>query len=78
MLLSGLILSSAQATTLRLYPNFAEVRRTVEVKNQALELDFSQSQMNGMVGNGQNQTARAVENLCIYRVGYKPLIFQKP
>ena len=50
MLLSGLILSSAQATTLRLYPNFAEVRRTVEVKNRALELDFSQSQMNGIVG----------------------------
>ncbi|MBC7646006.1 MAG: hypothetical protein H7095_02680 [Pseudopedobacter sp.] len=50
MLLSGLILSSAQAATLRLYPNFAEVRRTVEVKTRALELDFSQSQMNGLVG----------------------------
>lgn len=44
VLLSGLLLSSAQAATLRLYPNFAEIREGVSTQNKVLELSFTPAQ----------------------------------
>ena len=50
VLLSGLILSSTQAATLRLYPNFAEIREGVSTQNKVLELSFTPTQINQIVG----------------------------
>jgi len=50
ILLVGLILSSAQAATLRLYPNFAEIREGVPTQNKLLELSFTPAQTNQIVG----------------------------
>jgi len=50
VLLSGLLLSSAQAATLRLYPNFAEIREGVPTQNRVLELSFTPAQINQIVG----------------------------
>ena len=49
-LLTGLIFSSAQAATLRLYPNFAEIRQGVSTTNKVLELSFTPAQINQIVG----------------------------
>ncbi len=50
VVLCGLLLPCAQAVTLRIYPEFTELRRPVMVNNRTLELNFSQMQMANMVG----------------------------
>ena len=50
LLLFGLVLPSTHAATLRLYPNFAEIREGVPTKNKVLELSFTPTQVNQIVG----------------------------
>ncbi len=50
VVLCGLLLPCAQAVTLRIYPEFTEIRRPVQIQNRLLELNFSQVQLGNMVG----------------------------
>jgi hypothetical protein len=50
VVLCGLLLPCAQAVTLRIYPEFTEIRRPVHIQNRLLELNFSQVQLGNMVG----------------------------
>jgi len=74
LLLTTLLLSTTQAVTLRLYPNFAEIRQDLLIKNRAFDLNFTQAQLGNIVdGSLYLSGPRVLSQLQTQQNGQQPL-----